>query len=125
MLRNIVSAPADLTLAEFREHFVLRHLHRIYPVTQEGPTGPQLIGIISLYDLDRVPPEKWGETTVGQTMVTNVVTVTADDPILTAIARMNEKDLEFLPVIDNQHSRRLVGGITRTDVFSGEWANLL
>ncbi len=125
MLRSIVSAPANLTLAEFREHFVLKHLHRIYPVTEETPGGRHLIGIISLYDLDRIPPEKWAETTVSQTMVTNVVTVTIDDPILTAIARMNERDLEFLPVIDNEHTRRLVGGITRTDVFSGEWANLL
>ncbi len=125
MLRNIVSAPQELTLADFREHFVLRHLHRIYPVTEETPGGPHLIGVISLYDLDRIPPEKWTETTVAQTMITNVVTVTIDDPILTAIARMNERDLEFLPVIDNEHSRRLVGGITRTDVFSGEWANLL
>ena len=125
MLRNIVSAPPELSLGEFREHFVLKHLHRIYPVTEEVAGGRHLIGVISLYDLDRIPPERWAETTIAQTMVTSVVTVTADDPILTAIARMNERDLEFLPVIDNEHSRRLVGGITRTDVFSGEWANLL
>ncbi len=125
MIRNVVSVSPEISLLEFREHFIFRHLHRIYPVTEDTPGGPHLLGIFSLYDLDRFPPDTWEKTTVRDAMITAVVTVTADEPILNAIAKMNEKDLEFLPVIDNEKNRRLVGGITRTDVFQGEWASLL
>jgi len=124
MIRNVVSVPEDITLEEFRKHFVFRHLHRIYPVTRETPDGHRLIGIFSLYDLDRFPEEIWPSTRISQAMISSVVTVTADEPILSAIAKMNERDLEFLPVIDNERNRNLVGGITRTDVFQGEWASL-
>ncbi len=125
MIRNVVSVPPDMSLSEFREHFIFRHLHRIYPVVSENGSGPRLVGIFSLYDLDRYPPETWEKTTVGEAMINHVVTVRADDPIFGAIAKMNESDLEFLPVIDDELHHRLVGGITRTDVFQGEWANLV
>ncbi|MEC4683660.1 MAG: chloride channel protein [Nitrospirota bacterium] len=125
MIRNVVSVPENITLEEFRKHFVVRHLHRVYPVTRDTPEGHRLIGIFSLYDLDRFPVEAWPKTPVSQAMIPNVVTVMADEPILSAIAKMNDRDLEFLPVIDNERSRNLVGGLTRTDVFQGEWASLV
>jgi len=125
MIRNVVSVPENITLEEFREHFVVRHLHRIYPVTRESSEGHRVIGIFSLYDLDRFPVDNWPKTLISEAMITNVVTVTAEEPILSAIAKMNDRDLEFLPVIDNDRNRNLVGGLTRTDIFQGEWASLV
>lgn len=125
MIRHVVSVPESITLVDFQKDFVFRYLHRIYPVIRETSEGQRLVGIFSLYDLDNFPPESWADTLISQAMVTTVVTVTSDEPILSAISKMNERELEFLPVIDNERTRHLVGGITRTDLFQGEWAHLL
>jgi CIC family chloride channel protein len=44
--------------------------------------------------------------------------VTPDDSLLTALRRLGGGDLAAVPVVDNETDRRLLGLLTRADLFS-------
>jgi len=79
--------------------------------------GDELRGIVTESDVVRSvgagrDPET---TTVGEIMTEPVVTVDADDPVRTAVTRMNRLTIKKLPVLEDGD---LAGILTTTDVVN-------
>ncbi len=112
MTPNVVTAPADITLAEFIDTFVLRHHFTTYPVVDAG--NP--VGIISIRLMKHVPKEAWRTTLVGEAMIplSDLNALSRDDGIALAIQKMGTSGLSKLPVIEDG---RIVGIVTRGDIM--------
>jgi CIC family chloride channel protein len=118
MRHNIVTIPANITLEEFRQTYLLKYFHRTYPVLEND----RLVGIISISDIDKIPPDQWAAIKVSSIMIAPVVSVSRADTIQDAIHKMNKFDLDFLPVVSEFVPDQMVGGVSRTDLFQGEWS---
>ncbi|HWH24201.1 MAG TPA: site-2 protease family protein [Candidatus Limnocylindria bacterium] len=100
------------TVAELIDEYLLPRNRRAMPVVQND----QLIGIVTISDLTRVPPAERSRTIVGNVMGgrDRVVTVRADAPVAEAVELLAENEFEQLPVLGNG---QLIGMITRADVM--------
>jgi len=74
-----------------------------------------LVGVISVTDLDRVKGRE-ADTTVGDEMSPHPITVTPDLPVSVALARMASLGLGRLPVVADDDARRLIGMFRRESV---------
>jgi acetoin utilization protein AcuB len=116
MTRDPVTVTEATPLAEayriFHE-YEIRHL----PVVRGG----RLVGIISNRDISRVLLQRLGEGsvdelgTVGDAMITKVLTASPDEDVATAALRMHDAKIGALPVIDEQ--RNVVGILTTQDLL--------
>jgi CBS domain-containing protein len=72
--------------------------------------------MVTVSDIQKVPPEERGRVMVGQVMGgrEKLVTVSATSPVRDAIELLAEHEFEQLPVMDGD---RLVGVLTRADVM--------
>ena len=125
MSTNLITLPAEATLAEAR---TLMHEHRIHhiPVVQ----GSKLIGLVTLTDVlaatdsflrednTRIHAES---ISVEESMVTDVMTVDVNASLRHAALFIERHKIGCLPVLDNDN---LVGIITDTD-FVAVAINLL
>ncbi len=78
--------------------------------------GGRFVGFVTLLDIMRVPQEQWGSVRADAVMIPThrLVTVRPTDPALAAIQRMQQGDLNQLPVVlDGQ----MVGLLTRDDIL--------
>ncbi len=100
---------ADDTVSDAREQ-MSGTSHSAYPlVDDEG----RCVGIVSrtdLLDADATPDQP-----VLHVASVDVVTVSPDEPLLTALQRIIDEDVEHLPVLEQ--SRYIVGICTRTDIL--------
>lgn len=89
----------------------LAHNVRAAAVTQGG----QFAGFLSVTDVMRVPQEQWGTTLVGMVMVPRhrVVTAAPNEPILQALTKLGQRDLNQLPVL--AAGEQIVGVLSRGD----------
>ena len=84
--------------------------HSAYPLVDDDL---RCVGIVSRSDLlgrDADP-----DTPLSIVASTDVVTLEADDTLLTALERIVDEEVEHLPVTDEEH--RIVGMCTRTDIL--------
>ena len=85
-------------------------LHSAYPLVDENQ---RCVGIVSRSDLlgaDATP-----DMPLSRIASRDVVTVTPDDTLLTALERIINEEVEHLPVLDTE--QRIVGMCTRTDIL--------
>jgi len=92
-------------------------LHSAYPLVDGAG---RCVGIVSRSDLIR--PDANDDTPLSAIASRDVVTVTPDDTLLTALERIVDEEVEHLPVLDP--GRRLVGMCTRTDILRARGAHL-
>jgi Zn-dependent protease/predicted transcriptional regulator len=111
MSKDFAVARPDERLAELVDSFVTKRTQHAYPVLD----GSQLVGIICLHDIRKVPREQWSNTSVSQAMTpaAQLLSVTPSDDGNTLLSRMASKDVHQLPVLENG---QLVGMVTRNDV---------
>ena len=115
-VRDIVRAdgttiPPELTVQQLVDQHILPSARRAMPVARDGA----LIGIVTISDIAKVPPEQRTNVPVGDVMGgrETLHTVQADSPVLAAFSLLAEHDLEQLPVLDGQ---QYLGLLTRRDV---------
>jgi CIC family chloride channel protein len=84
--------------------------HSAYPLVDEHRC---CVGIVSRSDL--LAADATDDAPLTRVASTDVVTVTPDDSLLTALERILEEGVEHLPVLDPD--RHLVGMCTRTDIL--------
>lgn len=113
MRANPPVVPADTSLADFVESYVLARNLRALPVVSEPG---QLVGLVTLAEVRPVPRDQWGIRTVGEVMIpASRLTVThPDEPLEQALQGLSRNDLNQLPVVQNG---ALVGLLTRSDVI--------
>jgi CBS domain-containing protein len=76
-----------------------------------------VIGIVTMYDILRVPSDHLKTTLLKDIMTKNVVTAFPDDTLLDALGKLTTGGIGRLPVIDRQ-TKQLVGILTRSDLFT-------
>jgi Zn-dependent protease len=108
MAQQCLTVPADLQLNRLVEDHVLGAGHRCFFVADEGELG----GLITLHNIRAVPRDQRDELVVSQIMTPADALFRArpDEDLLTLLQRMDEADVNQVPVMDNGH---LLGVITR------------
>jgi CBS domain-containing protein len=110
--RNFERAPPDVPLSELVTQFILGRGQRCVPVVVEH----NLLGLITMSDLRRFPPDDWAATSAFRAMTPRerLHTVAPDDDLVHALELMATHDVHQLPVIDNYD---FIGFVTRADVI--------
>jgi Zn-dependent protease/CBS domain-containing protein len=88
--------------------FKLKHLG--YPVVENG----KAVGIVTLTDVSRVPPEARATTPVRDVMTRKVITLKPDDDAFAALQKLSTNRIGRLVVMDGDH---IAGIISRTDML--------
>ncbi|MBC8318023.1 MAG: chloride channel protein [Desulfobulbaceae bacterium] len=92
-----------------------------YPVlTESGKQAGQMCGIISMQDVKAIlhDEELLQSATVGNIMYRNVITLTPDDDLYTAMSQFMKKGIEEIPVVESLEEPWVVGMLRRRDVLS-------
>jgi Zn-dependent protease/CBS domain-containing protein len=100
-----------LPIQAFVSDYALRRGTRALLVGQGG----QLVGIVTLTDLHKLPADRWGEANVGQLMTrAPLITVGPNADLQSALRQMDEHDLNQLPVVEDG---QVIGLLTRANVI--------
>jgi Zn-dependent protease/CBS domain-containing protein len=112
MTTDFRSTPPGVMVGHLIRDIVLPMNIRAIPVVSDD----RLVGLITIGDLRKVEQDRWPTTPVEQVMTpaSELVTVSPDDPLATALERFGATDLPLLPVIKNG---RLVGVLYREAVI--------
>ena len=104
--------PPDLSLEQLVDSYVLTHSVRCFPVQ----AGEELLGLITLDDIRKVPRDQWPLTSVFKTMTPfeRLHTVPPQEDLRQVLQIMGEADVNQVPVVEG---RRLVGLVSRSDIL--------
>jgi Zn-dependent protease/CBS domain-containing protein len=110
--QDYVTVSPDLMLADLVEEYVLAGDGRCFPVVVEG----ELLGLVTLHDVRRVPREEWKTTTVYRAMtpLSELHSVTMRDDLPKVLAEMAAGDFNQVPLLEG---KTLLGLIHRADVI--------
>jgi Zn-dependent protease/predicted transcriptional regulator len=106
-----ITVPADRSIADLVAEHLLGRDVRAVVVAEAG----QIVGLVSVSDVQRVPPETW-TTTPLRAIMTPAASLTVVEPehsLQEAAARLDERGVNQLPVVRNG---ALVGMLSRADV---------
>ncbi len=114
MTTNPPEVPAETSLSEFVDEYVLARNLRAIPVVADH--SDRMMGLVTLAEVQSVPRDRWGNTTVSQVMLPTdrLVVATPEEPLVKALHDLSEDDLNQLPVVKEG---RLVGLLTRANVI--------
>ncbi|MCH7835350.1 MAG: site-2 protease family protein [Chloroflexi bacterium] len=110
--RSFNAAPPDMYLSILVEEYMLAGSQRSVPIV----AGDELLGLVTMQDLKRVPKEAWATTSVFRAMTPRekLHQVEIQDDISKALETMAKENINQLPVIE---FGRFVGFVTRADVL--------
>lgn len=111
--RRYLTAPPDASLSHIvNEHFFGQG-YRCVPIV----VADDLLGLITMSDLRRVPSDQWGATSAFRAMTPRerLHTVDPDDELMHALQIMAANEINQVPVIDRE--RMFLGLVTREDVL--------
>jgi CBS domain-containing protein len=106
----VVSVPPDTTMREVQNVMARKKIRGV--LVMEGEI---IEGILVLWDLKRLKKERQWESPVKAFMERNVVTIDPTIPPRMAARIMIEKDIGYLPVVQDD---RVIGIVTRTDILT-------
>lgn len=92
-----------------------------FPVLSEsGKHAGQMCGIVSMQDVKAIlhDEELLQSAIVGNIMYRNVITLTPDDDLYTAMSQFMRKGIEEIPVVESLAEPWVVGMLRRRDVLS-------
>ncbi len=112
-VRDIMSSQVrtiapDMTLRDLKE-LMFQEKHRGYPVM----SGDEMVGIVTLTNLQSVPDEQLDHTSVEKVMARKLYVIAPGEEASTAMKMMNNLQIRRLPVMENG---RLVGIVSREDL---------
>lgn len=110
MRADTLTVPPDTTLTEFYQHHLLFNRQLEVPVVD----GTTFVGMVSLWDLERVDHDAWDEHCVGDVVPDSWPVVAPTDTLEVAIARLEEADVDTLPVLDGA---RFVGVVSTAEII--------
>ncbi len=113
MFADAHSLPEDASLLEAAETLASLRRHGL-PVT--GASG-ELVGILTLQDIDQVDPAQRGVTRVGAACTRDLLVAYPDETLGEALLNMSHRDLGRLPVVDRANPRKLLGVLRRADII--------
>ncbi len=110
--RSFSAASPDMNLYTLVQEYMLARSQRSVPIV----VGMELLGLVTMRDLKRVPRDEWETTSVFRAMTPRekLHQVDAREEITLALEIMAKENVNQLPVIE---FGRFVGFITRADVM--------
>jgi Zn-dependent protease/CBS domain-containing protein len=110
--QDYVTVPPDLMLSQLVEENLLAGQARCFPVVVAG----ELLGLITLDDVRKVPRDEWATTSVYKAMTpfSRLQTATPRDELSAVLAQLNSHDINQVPLVEG---KQLVGLIHRADVL--------
>ena len=121
MTWNVVTVPSDMPIMEAKKIMDAHHILRL-PVVDKG----KLVGVITRYRIDQASPAEstslsmWeinyflAKMKVADVMTKDVVTVSPDATVESAVALAQARGTGVLPVVENN---KLIGIVTTNDFF--------
>lgn len=111
MTQELPVVARELTLEEYVQE-LLRTGRRCHLVTGDG----QLVGLMTVHALNRIPREDWARTSVQAAMLPrDRIHMTApEEPVLAILERMQAEDVNQMPVVAGD---RVVGLISRDTIL--------
>ncbi|MDY6880554.1 MAG: chloride channel protein [Desulfatiglans sp.] len=103
----------DMKMNDFKEIFFQRK-YSSYPVVDNMG---KLSGILSISDFLVAFEKNAFYLTAGEIATRDVISVTEDDSLFSALTRISSGNFAILPVIDLHDNKRLVGIISRGDIM--------
>ncbi len=113
MQTGVVTVPANLSIDQFLNDWVLRYRHVAYPVTNDG----DLVGWITLEHASAFPPDARRLATVQDGMSKTIPTARPDEPLVNVLRRMQKGGTPRMLVVDERSGTRLVGILAETDLL--------
>ena len=94
--RNIIIVPPEMTIEDLVDEFASTRPQRIFPVADEE----EFKGAVDISDVQRIPPDLWGDTRVTALMTPadELFTVSPDELADSALNEMTRRDLDELVV---------------------------
>ena len=108
MSDDVHTVDPDMTLQDLKEH-MFEEKHRGYPVV----SGDEVIGVVTLSDLQRVPQVDHADTRVAEVMTRKLYVIGPSEEASAAMMMMNKMNIRRLPVMSDG---RLVGIVSREDL---------
>lgn len=113
MKRDVITVTPDCTMSDLKEILRTKRISGV-PVLQEGA----LVGMISIENLFRAFDQSdLSKATVGEKMTRNVVTVRANETVVSAVNLFARLGYGRFPVVDDDG--RLVGILSKGDIVRG------
>jgi Zn-dependent protease/CBS domain-containing protein len=117
MRSDVPTVEPDFLVSQLVDDYLMGTDERSFPVVQ----GEQLIGIVTLEDVRKIPRSNWDATRVREIMTPEdkLDVVAPDDDVADALNKITSRDVRQIPVLDNGH---LVGILRRRDII--RWLRL-
>ncbi len=114
MSQDLPSVSRSISLEDY-VHELLRTGRRCHLVVDDG----QLLGMMTVHALNRVPREDWAATSVQAAMLPReqIRWAAPEEPVLGLLERMQSEDINQMPVLAGGPPWRVVGIITRDSIL--------
>lgn len=116
MTEEVVTIPANMPLKKLVK-FTLSSRHSSFPLVDEDGL---LEGIVTFQDFkDVVFEEGLGDLVVAKELSPQeVITITKDENLDSALRKIGVKNIEQIPVVDEHNPRKIIGILSRRDIFA-------
>ncbi|HVP92788.1 MAG TPA: chloride channel protein [Acidobacteriota bacterium] len=113
MTKKVITIRPGAPLSEIAELMTKNGIKGTPVVDSKG----NLVGIVALTDILQINPEQRGKKTAEDVMTKELVTINPDENLYLAFDKMSNNQIGRLPVVDSTDSKKLIGIITREDIW--------
>jgi len=113
MSKNLKTVSPNFTVSQILD-FMAKHHHTGYPVVDE--TG-DFIGIVALEDVVKIEKEKRDDVLIHDIVPKNPVVIHPEELALDAFKKMRMHDAGRIAVVDEANPKKIVGILTKTDLW--------
>ncbi|MCD6480153.1 chloride channel protein [Candidatus Bathyarchaeota archaeon] len=112
-LEKVVSVRKDTPLS-ILYFMILESKHTAFPVLDDG----RLVGIVTLKQLSGLRQEEIEELRVKDILKSRLVVTYPDETAYDVLEKMNQFDVEILPVVDRADEGKLLGVVSKRDTLN-------
>ncbi len=109
---EVITVSPNTTLTEVEKIFI-KHGFRHYPVVENS----NIVGVISIDDVEKVPIEKRATTKVCEVMDKNFVRVYPDENLWEALEKMLNNNKDFAIVVSRGNDDKFLGILAEEDII--------